>query len=293
MQTPLICPVCSERLARLENSFKCIQGHSFDIAREGYVNLRLGGKKQPKYLGDAKEMLQARRLFLEAGHYQPLAGAIQAQLQSYLAGWPEWLQPAPLAEVGCGEGYYLGWLKERLPEEGPLGYYGVDISKAAIRLAARRYREINFVVADLKEKIPFAAGSIALLLNIFAPRNGPEFERVLAQEGRLLVVIPGPDHLADLPARLKPLGMEADKRQRLVEQLNPAFRLLVEQRLNYTINLEPEGLANLIQMTPNYRHLSPDQIAGLEPAAIPVTVDFNILTFGKHQDKTFCVAPTR
>jgi 23S rRNA (guanine745-N1)-methyltransferase len=281
MQTPLICPVCSQSLARLEHSFKCDQGHAFDIAREGYVNLLLGGKKQPKYLGDAKEMLQARRLFLEAGHYQPLAGAIQAQLQSYLAAWPERLKPAYLAEVGCGEGYYLGWLKARLPEERPLDYYGIDISKAAIRLAARRYREINFVVADLKQKIPFAASAIALLLNIFAPRSGPEFERILAPEGRLLVVIPGPAHLVNLPARFKPLGMEADKRQRLVEQLSPAFRLLDEQKLNYTITLAPESLANLVQMTPNYRHLTPDQLAGLEPAAIPVTVDFNILTFGK------------
>jgi 23S rRNA (guanine745-N1)-methyltransferase len=288
MQTPLICPVCDRSLARFENSFKCVQGHSFDIAREGYVNLLLAGKKQPKYLGDAKEMLQARRIFLEREYYQPLAGAIQAQIQPYLAARLEQPQPAYLAELGCGEGYYLGRLKEWLPAAWPLDYYGVDVSKAAIRLAARRYREINFVVADLKGKIPFATGSITLLLNIFAPRNGPEFERVLAQEGRLLVVIPGSHHLLDLPAQLKPLGMEANKRQRLVEQLSSAFRLLDEQRLNYKITLKSEDLANLIWMTPNYRHLAPEQMAGLETAAaIPLTVDFIILAFGKNHSKTF------
>jgi SAM-dependent methyltransferase len=278
----LICPICEGRLASDEHSFRCPQNHTFDIAREGYVNLLPTAGKRPKFLGDSKEMLQARRSFLEQGYYIALVEAVQTQLWPYIARFSG-RSPVHIAEAGCGEGYYLGRLKEALdaqPEGQNCCYLGVDISKEAVRLAARRYKEISFVVADVKRKLPLVGSSVQLLLDIFAPRNGSEFARLLDPAGVLLVVIPGPDHLANLPSTLKPLGMETHKRQRLVEQMAPFFRLAGEQRLSYDVALDGESLGQLIQMTPNYRHLSPAQVSKLKSVPeMQVRLSFVMLLF--------------
>src|SRR5581483_10720478 len=153
---------------------------TFDVAREGYVNLL-----RKKQVGDTREMLQARRSFLEDGFYQPLSDTLNALVDSYLREIPS---PANVLDAGCGEGYYLGRLQRSLDQKEQHCFLGLDIAKDGIRMAAKRYQAASFVVANLKERLVIADQAIHVLLNIFAPRNPAEFARVMVPAGRLIVV---------------------------------------------------------------------------------------------------------
>jgi SAM-dependent methyltransferase len=260
----LICPVCGGSLARVGRTLKCSLLHSFDISREGYVNLLRTSGKRPKILGDTGDMLLARRGFLGRGYYAPLSDAINHRVAHYLGGPPRCYKgPAPtcIVEVGCGEGYYVGRLKRHLDDKvGGEGicYFGMDISKDAARLAAKRYGEIRFIVADIKQKALFSDASVGVVLNVFAPRNPIELARITAPGGMLLVAIPSPDHLESLRARLSLLGIEADKEQRVAEQFAGTFRVAGAQTLAYDMHLNGQDLVNLVRMTPNYWHTPED-----------------------------------
>lgn len=245
----LNCPFCRLPFSLVGNAFVCANAHSFDIAREGYVNLLR--KKLP---GDTKEMLVARRQFLEQGYYQSLSDQLNELVYARLS------TSAPdVLDAGCGEGYYLGRLQRFLAQKQPAlqgTYVGVDISKEAIKLAARRYREGCFVVANLKERLVFADGTLDILLNIFAPHNVEEFARIIAPGGLLMLVIPGPAHLLQLRQKLHLLNIEEQKQQRVMEQFPRSFKLLATAVLRYTLHLDTPALAQLVMMTPNFWHLS-------------------------------------
>lgn len=257
----LTCPVCGAALTREHSSpfLQCISRHTFDLAREGYVNLLL--KKLP---GDTKEMLLARRSFLSHGYYEPLSQAINTLVLQYLSQQAEQsheLASINILDAGCGEGYYLGRLKEYLADLPSWGekqccYLGFDISKEAVKMAAKRYKAPTFVVANINQQLVLASSSIAVLLNIFAPRNPGEFARVLAPRGLLLIVIPSPIHLLSLRSVLPLLTIEADKQQRVIAQFADSFTLLETSTLEYEIVLENEELLQLVHMTPNHWHLS-------------------------------------
>ncbi|AQQ68396.1 23S rRNA methyltransferase [Microbulbifer agarilyticus] len=189
------CPHCNLSLGLEGRSWRCANGHTFDQAREGYVNLLPVQQKRSREPGDSPEMLNARRRFLEAGHYAPLADAICAQLMLVR----EQLQTPVLLDVGCGEGYYdralvqAGW-----PEPGVTG---VDIAKAGVRLAAKRLAQAQFAVGS-SFHLPVADSSVDAILRVFAPGPAEELLRVLKPGGILLDVSPGPDHLWSLKSRL-------------------------------------------------------------------------------------------
>ncbi|WP_105103673.1 23S rRNA (guanine(745)-N(1))-methyltransferase [Microbulbifer pacificus] len=188
------CPHCNHPLSLEKQNWRCSNGHSFDRAKEGYVNLLPVQQKRSREPGDSAEMLSARRRFLEAGYYLPLAEAICAQLLP-IAG-----SGAPvLLDLGCGEGYYT-----RMLAEGgwPFGnIFGVDIAKAGIRLAAKKQPQAHFAVAS-SFHLPVADGSVDALLRVFAPGPAEELVRVLKPGGVLLDVSPGPDHLWSLKSHL-------------------------------------------------------------------------------------------
>lgn len=281
----LICPVCGATLSQADQTFKCPQAHSFDVAREGYVNLLLARGRRPKTLGDAREMLQARRRFLDRGFYAPLSDTINEIVRVHLATAPDLTANSPLcvAEIGCGEGYYLGRLKDHLDNtsgHGSACYFGMDLSKEATRLAARRHKGICFFVADVKKRILLLDDSTHVLLNVFAPRNGAEFERVVVEGGLLLTVIPGPDHLAGVRSELALLGIEAEKRDKVIEQFAGGFELVAEHTVEYEMHLGGEALRDLVQMTPSYWHITEEtveQLAALEN--ICTKASFTLLAF--------------
>jgi SAM-dependent methyltransferase len=245
----LTCPFCGLQLSAVGNTLACANAHSFDIAREGYVNLL-----RKKQSGDTKEMLAARRQFLEQGYYQPLSDLLNELVYTHLS------TPSPtVLDAGCGEGYYLGNLQRFLASKQSAiqgEYVGIDISREAIRLAARRYRECCFAVANLKERFVLADNALDIVLNVFAPHNVEEFARIMKPGGLLMLVIPGSAHLFQLRQRLHLLDIEEQKLQRVLEQFAQSFKLLTTSSLRYTLQLDNKAITQLVMMTPNFWHLS-------------------------------------
>ena len=233
----LTCPVCADALTREHRQLRCGRGHSFDIARQGYVNLLRGPAPAN---ADTAEMVAARERFLFAGYYQPIREAVCSACEP----------GGRLAEVGVGPGYYLG---AAVAATHPPAHLGLDISVAAARRAARRM--MACAVADTWQTLPIGSGSLDRLLCIFAPRNPPEFARVLATGGQVVVVAPRPQHLAQLRARLGLLNVEDDKLARLDASFAAAgLELVSRQELTFDIDLDAAATADLVGMGPNAFH---------------------------------------
>jgi 23S rRNA (guanine745-N1)-methyltransferase len=194
----------------------------------------------------------------------------------------EHASPINVLDAGCGEGYYLGHLLRSLSQQEQSCFLGLDVAKDAIRMAAKRYPAASFVVANLKERLVLADESIHVLLNIFAPRNPAEFARVMVHAGRLIVVIPGVEHMAQLRSTLPLLQIEENKQQHVVEQFSPYFTLLDAVPVSYELDLQGEEVQQLVMMTPNYWHLSDEARRAMsEIHALKTQVSFIGLVFQK------------
>lgn len=232
------CPHCNHPL-RLENqNWRCCNGHSFDRAKEGYVNLLPVQQKRSREPGDSAEMLNARRRFLEAGYYRPLAQAICAQLAPSTGG-----DAAILLDLGCGEGYYA----RRLEDTGwsPQHIVGVDIAKTGVRLAAKMQPEANFAVAS-SFHLPVADCSVDALLRVFAPGPAEELARVLKPGGRFLDISPGPGHLWSLKARLYDTPQP-----HAVPAAIPGLDVVSEMRCEFSLDIQGNAaVRDFLAMTP-------------------------------------------
>jgi 23S rRNA (guanine745-N1)-methyltransferase len=245
----------------------CVNRHSFDVAREGYVNL-LTGRQKAGHKGDTPEMLAARRRFLEAGFYEPLRRRLAKQVQAWA--------PRVVAEIGCGEGYYLGGVAEALPQARCLG---TDIAKAGVRLAAKRYPRAAWAVADTNRLVPLPDASADVLLDVFAPRNAAEFARVLRPTGHLLVVIPAPEHLAELRQVQPLLAIQAGKRQAVEATMASHFTLQSVETITVPLRADGTTVADLVAMTPNAWFLTEDQKQHLAGSPnLTVTAAFELLS---------------
>lgn len=253
----LVCPRCGERLGRKENVFQCGGGHSYDIAREGYVNLLLANQKATLLPGDTKEMVLSRRAFLSVGYYQPLSDRIISLARASVRE----TAVAGILDAGCGQGYYLHRLTEAFSPGGDS--YGLDISKEAVKLGAAKHKASQFLVASIHQKLPFASCSLDVVLNVFAPRNPPEFARVLRPSGVALVVVPAEGHLAALHDTLRLPRIDGDKERRAVADFDGALVLDHSEAIRYRRLLPPEDVLHLVQMTPTFWHLSSEVRAGM------------------------------
>ena len=247
----LICPLCKEELIRVGGAFRCGRGHSYDIAREGYVNLLLANQKASLSPGDTREMAASRRAFLDKGYYAPLSDRIISLVgkgvrEGETAG-------AAILDAGCGEGYYLYRLMQALPCETK--GYGLDISKEAVRLAAKD-KKASFIVASIHQALPFAPSSLDVVLNVFAPRNPSEFARALRPDGMAVVVVPAEGHLAALHDTLGLPQIDGDKERRAVKDFQPTLVPSHRETIRYQRILPPEDVRHLVQMTPIFWHLS-------------------------------------
>lgn len=286
---PLTCPVCDEPLRRADNTFRCDRGHSFDTAREGYVNLLPPQHRTRGVAGDLPEMLQARRRFLEAGYFAPLREFLAEEVADILdvvgtSPSDDTGSGAPcLAEVGCGEGYYIGGVGQLLRERYRLSptLCGMDLSRAAVRLAARRYPEIQFFVGDVNRRIYLADSSIRVLLDIFAPRNPAEFARVLAPGGRALIVIPAPAHLASIRREFGLLDIQEEKEQRVLERFAGDFKLLDRTELRFPLHLPPPAVTDLIAMGPSQWHREPGWTLPEDTPPLATEAAFLVLVLGR------------
>ncbi|GHO44495.1 putative RNA methyltransferase [Ktedonospora formicarum] len=274
----LTCPLCQGSFHVEARSLLCEQRHTFDIAREGYLYLL-----RKKASGDTKEMLEARRAFLERGYYAPLAQRLTELLMARLRERSvENASPFTILDAGCGNGYYLGYLLAQLEANSYTCALGFDISKDAIRMAAKSYPQAQFIVANLKEHLPLRDASVQTILNVFAPRNISEFARVLVSQGELLIVIPGEHHLAQARAELGLLNLEENKRQHVLSQVTANFDLLEQHDVAYTLDLDQEALRQLVRMTPNYWHMTDaieERLSAIERQ--PCDVEFHCLLLRK------------
>lgn len=261
LNLPLLCPVCSRPLepAALRSSgqrrLACGSGHSFDAARQGYYNLLVG--KGTAFEADTAEMVEARFNFLEDGHYRPLADAVAAAVVPCLSG-----EPAVVLDSGTGTGYYLRVLLDAAAEAGRnVSALGVDISKFALRRAARVNGEAINLVWDVWQPLPVADNSVDAITVVFAPRNAPEFARVLRPSGRLAVVTPCAGHLGSLAGITGMLGIQEDKDNRLTGAMAPHFTVEDAREVSFPLSLTRREAADLAYMGPAGHHLDRRAIA--------------------------------
>lgn len=285
----LRCPIGAEPMRVEGRALVCSAGHSFDLARAGYVNLLTTSRAAAHRPGDAPEMLRARERFLASGAYHPLADALATVVSDYLTREAAAQVPTGEAllvvDVGCGTGYYLAMVGERLRAEG-LGQtrlLGIDAAPDAARLTARRLTQDalrgSALVADLWRGLPLHDGAVAVLLDIFAPRNPAEFARVLAPGGLLLIVIPQSGHLRELRSVVPLLAVEEAKEEHAVERLSPDFSLLTARPIAAEMTLAGPALRDLVAMTPTARHLHPEELDAIEgQAATTVSLACTLLT---------------
>lgn len=265
-----ICPVCGKRLKLSDNSYRCQNSHSFDIAAKGYVNLLLSKGRNPAKAGDDPMMIKARTDFLDTGAYFPLAEELCRTLEKTLSGRK---QPAVI-DSGCGEGYYTAELAGAIPEAS---VYGIDISKSGIAHAASRrnakgIKNLELAVAS-GFALPFRAGFADAVVSVFAPISNDEYARVLKKSGKLIVVSPTERHLFGLKTVLYNEPYE-NKPNRYGLR---SFTLTDEKRLEYSITLETDKqAADLFAMTPYYYKSSPEAKARLNGCA-PLTTEVGFL----------------
>jgi 23S rRNA (guanine745-N1)-methyltransferase len=240
----LACPLDGLPLQRNGAAWRCESGHSFDIASQGYANLLPVQHKRSRDPGDSKEMVAARRRFLTAGFYQPIAAAVS---RAVLADLPADATISCL-DAGCGEGYYLRQLAAAVPEEQSLALLGLDISKWAVLAAAKLDRQTNWVVGS-NAHLPVLPGTLDRVLCLFGFPVYAEFARVLKPGGRLLQVDAGPDHLRELREIIYP----SLKPERTAEPQTPeGFSRLQTETLRFSIELTGAGqIADLLAMTPH------------------------------------------
>jgi 23S rRNA (guanine745-N1)-methyltransferase len=255
----LWCPVCREPLARRERALRCPRRHSFDMARQGYADLSAG---RLPHTGDSAEMVADRAGFLAAGHYSFIADA--------LAGHPA---DGLVLDAGTGTGDYLARVLDAAP--GATGL-GLDVSKPALRRAAKAHPRAAAVLTDLWRPLPVADAVAGVVLNVFAPRNGPEFHRVLRPDGVLLVVTPAADHLAELIAAHGLIQVDPDKAARVSGSLGEHFALASSVTLRRELTLTAAEARTLIGMTPSARHVPAD---GLPTHGLTVTAAVDVAAY--------------
>ena len=235
----LLCPVCGEELGRQGNAWVCHNNHSFDIARQGYVNLLPVQQKHSLNPGDTKEQVSARRRFLDGGFYKPLLDAVCQAAEGF---------SGPILDAGCGEGYYSANLARHLGAE----LVGLDISKEAVRYAAGRYKDALWLCGTAA-RLPVKDRSAGLITSLFALTVPEEFHRVLRPEGGFLQVLAQEDHLLGLKSIIYPELLHKEKQTR---QELPGFRLEKSIPVSFTFTVEGQQVQDLLSMTPHLFRIS-------------------------------------
>lgn len=273
----LICPVCKHPLIKIEKRFACANNHSFDMAKQGYINLLLCDKKKSLNPGDNKEMVQSRLSFLNNQHYLPVANALNTFIEKNLTLTAQ----HHIADLGCGVGYYLQILKSHLSKVNKTNivYFGVDISKEAIAYASRYIKDINWVVSSTKN-LPFEAQSLDVVMCVFAPSYFDEIVRVLKPQGQVYIITPGDDHLKELKDMLYD-EVGASKGDNIIQKSKDYVVLQDSHSITYSLKLNSTNdILNLFKMTPFYWQMpSQKQTQISQLNELTVTVDMKLWCF--------------
>jgi len=234
-----ICPVCGQPLVREDRCYVCAGRHSFDIARQGYVNLLAVQQKHSLHPGDTREQVLSRREFLEGGFYAPICDGL-----CHLAAEEQ----GPILDVGCGEGYYSTRLAAYLGAE----LTGLDISKEAVRCAAAKYKDARWLCASAAH-LPVQTGSVGLVTSLFALTVPEEFHRVLRPGGAFIQVLAAEDHLLGLKNIIYPTLTQKEK---CGTPVLPGFALERSEQMTFSFTVEGAQVQNLLSMTPHLYRIS-------------------------------------
>ena len=260
---------------------KCAQNHSFDYAKEGYLNLLLSNQRHSKNPGDSGEMIASRHMFLESGVYQAIAEKLGEMIIEN--GQKSGLN---ILDCGCGEGYFTRQLsqKERFDSSN---FYGVDISKSAIKCAAKNNKQERWIIGNIMQKLPIKTGAMDVVLSILAPRHIEEIERVLSDNGFVIIGIPGENHLIELRKLLLAEDKSFhDKSDKEIKKFSPLFECNVRDEVVYKERLTNEQLSHLSKMTPMYWNTSKKMLdETLRLDTLDITVHFKLLLFIKKGEK--------
>ncbi len=244
----LICPICGGSLCREDRCYRCENRHSFDIARQGHVNLLPVQQKKSLHPGDTREQVLSRRAFLEAGYYAPIADTLcRTALELGAKG--------PILDIGCGEGYYSSRLAAALNAE----LTGLDISKEAVRCAAAKYKNALWICGTAAH-LPVTDNSTGIVTSLFALTMAEEFRRVLSKDGFYFQVLAAQDHLLGLKSIIYPELKLKEKDS--VPDL-PGFELVKTVPIRFEFTVEGEQVQNLLSMTPHVYRISKEGAARL------------------------------
>jgi len=277
----LRCPICRLGLDARVGALACPNQHSFDLAREGYVNLLPGSRRRPADGGDHPEQLRHRSAFLDAGHFDFITAEIAERLRD--AGAMSASSGLQVLDAGCGTGHHLASITKALGAGTTT--LGPDISAAAARMAARRRPDIAFAVADLWADWPLHDASIDIVLNIFAPRNFAETARVLRPGGWLGLVYPEANHLIELRRRYHLLGQRSQKEKRYSEAVSRTIGPAAVTRIVRHTVLAPDAARDIVLMGPNARHPGGSTLPA-EAGPIGITFDIAVLLARKASGST-------
>lgn len=279
----LLCPFCHNHLEKDNHIYRCHKGHTFDISRSGYVNLLPVDGKHSKNPGDNKLMVESRRAFLDKGYYEPLSVSLNDMVMKAvnLEIYPNF----HLLDIGCGEGYYTCRLAKKMQEDAhPFAITGIDISKTALDKASKRWKGCGlpeergiFAVASAFH-LPVAERCCHMVLNLFAPYCGEECSRVLCDNGYMVLVVPGEEHLWEL----KQAVYDSPYMNQVKDAALEGFRLLADRSITFTMSLEQPDIDTLFKMTPYFYKTS---IEGQQRAAaihqMDVTAAFHLFIYQK------------
>ncbi len=283
-----ICPLCQQPLICETTRWYCGNKHSFDIAKQGYCNLLPVQHKKSRSPGDDKTMVAARQRFLNAGHYQAIASAVNQQVAAFIKDQLLTKQSATktaVIDAGCGEGYYtdqlfqyLTNLEALLTVNQPLDILGTDISKQAIQAAARRNPDIQWLVAN-STSLPVEDSAADILLCLFSPIISEEFQRCLQDSGQLIVASTGPEHLLELRQRLYNEVKQESYQPHSVLQAH--FKQVASTHVYRQLALaDNRSILDLLSMTPHYWRASPERKRHLQSVTqLDLTLDIQIQSF--------------
>lgn len=280
--TLLSCPVCKERLYKDidAKAYKCNNNHTYDIAKEGYVNLLISNQKRSKNPGDSKDMVLARMDFLNRGYYKPISDKISELIIEHLKEHN--ITKADILDLGCGEGYYLINLKNDIDNSGiEAEFYGMDVSKDAVRYASKSNKsEQNCIWAVGNNfHIPVEDKSMDCILSVFSPIDIHECNRVLKDNGIFVRVLPRTDHLIQLR---NVIYSEVNLNNKVYTADEEENEYVKEANVTFDMNLNQEEIMSLLKMTPHYWKSTPENKQKLESYdSMVITVEMRIGVFEK------------
>ncbi len=276
-----VCPVDGWPLLKEKNTFRCDKGHVFDVAREGYCNLLLVQQKASLDPGDSKEMVAARRRFLNGGHFAPIVDHL-FEIVCKMAKKPRRSAPLRIVDAGCGEGYYLHQLSKLAAARNQtvsLELAGCDISKWAVKAAAKRSAEIAWAVAG-NRRLPFAPGGVDLILSMFGFPVWESFKAVQPYGSRVLLIDPGPDHLIELRKIIYPKVNLSGLRS-LKTATEGGYILELKDQLKFSVSLKNNSsIQDLLAMTPHAFRITQkarEELRALKRLTVSVDVVFRVL----------------